>query len=1185
MRVGEVLEKTPFREITTVVRITDHDPGRVWGEMDEYVPTDRVKQHFRDVLDALADTHRGPTERVCVWVSGFFGSGKSHFLKVLGYVLEDRELQDDDGAAHSSCEFLCHKLGLETFVPLLTKQFGTKVLFINLLDHDPQSPERPTISRLIYRRVLEQKGLSTDFWVAEREKDLQKLGKWDEFQDWVQEKYGRRWEEERRLNAEVVLKQALPKLQPTRFRTEEDAAREIRNNKRRFSTVDPSDVVAALHEEAQELHEHNGRIVVLLDEVGLYVGDSVDRLANLNRLAEQVVEHGEGKVLLIATAQEALPELVTRLTTDRHILEWLRDRFRLRCGLVPTEVQTVVAKRLLSKTSEGAGHLEQLYQAHQGALLANLSIDRSWDQGEFVQLYPLPPYSVALMQDIMGTMRGSPEEMRRLSGSERSMLKLAQVVLTGEGGVTQGAEQELGWLATLDLFYDALAPDLVFVRSEQVRVIRELEQLGDASGLPVARVAKALFLLQHVRQRYPCTAENIASALVDRVETDINSLRRAVQQGFEKLLEEGWLVEEDGEYRLLNPTEHDLERDVRANYPRPSELKDGAVKLLRDMLGQLRYEHGRMRRPLRVAIEVDGHTIQEEGELAVELFTPFTEESQNDVLGHSISWPDTLFWKAGTQVEIKPVLERTIAIEKTLEQWRTRSLTPEQDEHRSRLDREAQTARQTKLPQIVQQAFLNGRLFRGGQELSPSGTDVAPLLRTHLREIASRLYTEFVDDRPERDEDCASILSWQPGTVLPEIYGRRGLLTSANQINRDAGLLAIVKAQLTRREQLGLARTGKDLLEHFEKKPYGWDPRLVRVLFATLFKAGVVSVNFQSRDLTDPTDAQARPAFVNKRQFGKATFALLPEVNWRQASQVCSRLFGVHGGDTFERTAAIVRRQASHWSQEAQTLATRCRDNGLPASFGATSAQAAQALSDISRLRDPNARLRRLLEGLDDLDPQMSLVRRLREFAFDEYRMARTFLQTGGDWATSLSGEVAQRWARLQKDLAGADLLDRWDQLREDYGFLLSRYRADYVEQHQEFKAAVREALQRLQAHEAFQEKPDAAEAALQPVRTLACDAADHEPTEDVFRCATCQRSIAALSRTVVTEAARRVEAALDALMPKPPVETIKPLSIHRTVGEEAELDGMTDELRRYTRRAPRPVEVSIKAEVKEDGQ
>ncbi|MBC7106136.1 MAG: hypothetical protein H5T97_09355, partial [Firmicutes bacterium] len=327
MRVGDLLARDPFRPLESVVKITDHNPRKVWLEMNEYVPTETLKHHFREVLDTVVETRRGATERACVWVSGFFGSGKSHFIKVLGYLLEERGLEDQDGHRHPSTEFLCRKLGLDSFLPLLRRELRTKVIYINLLDHDPQSPRRPTFSRLIYQKLLEQAGLSTEFWTAAWEKELQQLGKWEEFRTWVRQTYGRAWEDERRLHAEAVLKRALPLLFPNRYRTENEAAQAVQESKRATSDVSPSEVVAELRREAEGIDSQKGRLVLLLDEAGLYIGESTERLTDLNALAEQVVQQGAGRLLLIATAQEALADLVPRLTRDRHILEWLRDRF------------------------------------------------------------------------------------------------------------------------------------------------------------------------------------------------------------------------------------------------------------------------------------------------------------------------------------------------------------------------------------------------------------------------------------------------------------------------------------------------------------------------------------------------------------------------------------------------------------------------------------------------------------------------------------------------------------------------------------------------------------------------------------------------------------------------------------------------------------------------------------------
>ncbi|MDW8103304.1 MAG: BREX system P-loop protein BrxC, partial [Anaerolineae bacterium] len=603
-KIREILLRDPDRLIETVIKINDRDPQRVWVEMDEYVPTERVKQYFGEILDALLETRSGPTERVCIWIAGFFGSGKSHFLKVLGYLLQDQPLQDHQGRVVRSQSFLCEKLGLQNYLPILQKEFKPHVFFINLLNYDPLAPDRPTLSRLIYQAMLEEEGFSTTFWVAAWERELHDLGRWEDFNRWVQEQYGRSWQEERKLNAEVVLRRALPFILSDRYQDEAAAASALQESKKTYTQVTPSQVAQDLRRYAEKADPQKGRTVVLLDEVGLYIGEDLERLTDLKSLAEQVVQEGKGKVLLIATAQEALTDLVPKLTRDRDILGYLRDRFRLALLLEPTEVPTVVARRLLEKNQAGAETLRELLSRHRGALRAALTL-ADWSDEEFIGQYPCHPYAVRLVQDIQAGMRGSIEEQRRLSRSERSLLKLTHAILRGEGGITRGADQPVGWLASLDLFYDAMQSDLEAVRSDQVRAMEEIARLGEANGLPVVRVAKALFLLQQVAARSPCTPDRIAAALVDRIETDLHSLRYAVEAALRRLQQAGWAVEENGQYRLLTPTEHTLERDVHQNYPTPAEIGQRAAELARDLLRPFRYEHGQIRRQISLSVGVD----------------------------------------------------------------------------------------------------------------------------------------------------------------------------------------------------------------------------------------------------------------------------------------------------------------------------------------------------------------------------------------------------------------------------------------------------------------------------------------------------------------------------------------------------------------------------------------------------
>jgi hypothetical protein len=1181
MNVRDLLSRNPDRPIETVIRITDRDPQRVWVEMDEYVPTDRVKGYFRDIMDALLETRQGATERVCIWISGFFGSGKSHFLKALGYLLQDEPLSDPQGCPIRSQRFLCEKLGLQNYLPILQKEFRPRVLFINLLNYDVQSPDRPTLSRLIYQALLQQEGFSTTFWVAAWEQELKDLGRWETFNQWVQQEYRRSWEEERKMNAEAILRRALPALLPERYPNEETAASALHNSQRVHQEITPSQVAGALRQYAESADPQGGRTVVLLDEVGLYIGEDLPRLTDLKSLAEQVVQQGEGKILLVATAQEALTDLVPKLTRDREILQYLRDRFRLAFLLEPTDVPEVVARRLLEKTPQGDAHLRKILSQHQGALRAALSLT-TWQDDEFIQQYPCHPYAVRLIQDIQAGMRGSIEEQRRLSRSERSLLKLVHAILRGEGGILQGADQPIGWLIGLDLFYDALRGDLETVRSEQVRAMEEIARLGEADGMPVARVAKALFLLQQVAQRYPCTPDHIAAALVDHVDADLHRLRAGVEAALRRLQQEGWAVEEGGQYRLLTPVEHDLERDVRQNYPSPAEVQARAAKLARDLLRSFRYEHGQIRRQIPVSIGVDDEGPAQEADLRVHLFTPFTDKKADELLARSVAEPETLFWPAGEVPELRPALERALAVQRTLDQWRTRPAGSQQaEEHRARLEREVQQAFDVRLPELMRRAFLQGRMFHAGQELSLSGDSLDEALRGPLSQIAQKAFTEFVDARPERDDDCAAILSWQPGGTLPPFYARLNLVVQ-NQINGNQPQLVILKKELQRRRNQGLDRSGRALADYFERQPYGWDGRLVRALLATLFKAGLLSVRYQNRDLTDPTDAQARAIFSQTREFKWAIFELLQEVDWRALSDRCSTLFGVPGGDTFERTAETVLQKAREWEQTAAQLEARCRDNELPHRFADACQKAADILNGLAAISDPNVRLRRFEQEAQNLGEVLPIIFQLKDFPFDRYRQARRFASSAGEWARTLAGDDPARWQNFVAGLNADDLPARWKSLEGDLALFRNRYASDYLQRHARFQEAVREALDALKVHEAFQHNPSNAEVALKKLSALACSAELSSLPDGQVVCTSCGRSYDALNLSQVISRKREVEAELDRLLPRPRPEHIQPLTLTCTVQEESEIDNLADELRRYIRRAGRPVRLNLHAEAEE---
>src|SRR5205823_8193760 len=88
--IGDLLTRDLSRKIEEIIQVDQADEQSVHAEITEYVATDSIRDQYYDLFKAIADAPSDPNESVGVWVSGFFGSGKSSFAKNLGYALQNR---------------------------------------------------------------------------------------------------------------------------------------------------------------------------------------------------------------------------------------------------------------------------------------------------------------------------------------------------------------------------------------------------------------------------------------------------------------------------------------------------------------------------------------------------------------------------------------------------------------------------------------------------------------------------------------------------------------------------------------------------------------------------------------------------------------------------------------------------------------------------------------------------------------------------------------------------------------------------------------------------------------------------------------------------------------------------------------------------------------------------------------
>jgi len=258
---------------------------------------------------------------------------------------------------------------------------------------------------------------------------------------------------------------------------------------------------------------------------------------------------------LVVTSQEMLNELVGGIDDRRVELARLMDRFPTQIHLEPSDISEVTSKRVLSKNAKAQALLRGLFSQCRGRLTdsTRLTADIALPElstDAFVDLYPLLPYQVDLVIQVVSGLRTQAGASRHVGGAVRTIIKLAQQLLIHPN--VNLADETIGTLARIDQIYDLVAGNI----DSQVR--------GKISGIrekvphPFAQpVAKAICLLQFVKSIHR-TAENIAATLHPAVDAD--SVLPQVREAIAALADAHMIREGDDGYRIPSPAEDDWER-------------------------------------------------------------------------------------------------------------------------------------------------------------------------------------------------------------------------------------------------------------------------------------------------------------------------------------------------------------------------------------------------------------------------------------------------------------------------------------------------------------------------------------------------------------------------------------------------------------------------------------------------
>lgn len=847
--------KDIYRTIEKVITYSASQEARLKAEITEYQVTDSIESHFEELLSKmqLAMEAGGPNE-VGVWVSGFYGSGKSSFTKYLGASL-DESVQIDGVRFLKYLQDRMNKPQTKALLGTLASKFPAAVVLLDLASDMVAGATMEEVSTVLYYKVLQWAGYSRNLKVAAFERRLQKDGRYEEFTNRIQSEHGVSWAEIQ--NDPLVIDSLIPEiaheLYPALFKTSTS-----------FNT-EASDFVRLEGERVKEMIEivrnksNKENIIFIIDEVGQYVGSRPNLIQNLDGLSKNLKDIGDGKVWIIGTAQQTLTEDDPRALLNSPELYKLSARFPIQIDLESHDIKEICYRRLLGKSPEGNKQLGDLFDKHGPELRFNTKLqdakyyEADFDKTNFVNLYPFLPAHFDILLHLLGALAKSTGGV-----GLRSAIKVIQdVLIEGMHGQKPVADQPVGWLATTVTLYDALEKDIRRAHPSIHKAVEKVSIQFQNSAIH-QEVAKTVAVLQ-ILANMPVTVKNVTSLIhpaldvasrFDEVTAAVEDLRQNIYVPF---------GEKEGNLCFFSEKINNIDQDRAQIGLRSIETRRIQNTALREVFDPL--PSARLHGTLSVTAGLKSNTSgmvsslagdKETIQMVVELVASedyetarirMTEESRQRSSQHII-------YAVGRMVrEINELVAEIYRSEEIVTRNRNDPDQEVKEYCNSQTDRAKTLA--VELVRVLTNCLIQGSFIFRGQVTAVNSLD------QDLTEAAKKLLANVAEEVFDRYNEAPV----RADTALAEKFLKTGNLKAITAEIDPLGLVQIVggtprinsshKALVSIRDYIGQigSAEGKRLTEHFSDAPFNWSPDTLRYLVAALLINGEVILKISGREV------------------------------------------------------------------------------------------------------------------------------------------------------------------------------------------------------------------------------------------------------------------------------------------------------------------------------------------------
>lgn len=860
------------RDIRGVVKVQQRDEEIVYQELDEYVVTKELKKHFSRFYENYARSVDQPTDKMGVWISGFFGSGKSHFLKILSYLLNNQPVH-----GKNPVDFFKEKINDPMVYALMEKAASVEtdtILFNIDAKSNTSYTSRDAILRVFKKVFDEHRGYYGDNTAISRmEKFLDDEGNFEAFK----EKY-----------AELAQEQWVGNQSNFYFRGEEiiqslahGSNMTIDGARNWYERVDQANdlTIESFAEEVKEFvdsKDNNFHLVFLIDEIGQYIGDNRNLMLNLQTVVESLGATSLGKVWVLVTSQESIDDVIKVKGDD---FSRIQGRFDTRLSLSSTSADEVIKKRILDKKPPVTERLKAVYP-EKGPILNNLISFRGTPGNyrgyngavEFAQDYPFVPYQFKLLQNIFEQVRKHGSSGKHLSEGERSLLSAYQ-----EAAQRYGNEEE-GALIPIYAFYNTMSE---FLNPTITRVINSATNNPNLSDDEFhVDLLKVLFMIKYIEE-IPGNIDNLATLMLTNVNEDKTVLKKNLTNSLNKLRQER-LIQKNGEnFIFLTDEEQDINREIQSMSIDEMEI----IQSLSDYLFEDVFPEKKFRFSNHYHFDFNEilDTVKHGRQTASINLSVLSAISSSNVEDQQLQMDSMnsrdLIVRLGGDASYIEEMEEVLKIEK----YRMRRNMNDLSETKQNIlnNKQAEVReRRRRVRDLLEAAVKEADFYANGQKLTTNGSTARERINNGLSYLVENTYYKLslVKDHINSERDLKLKITSNEGALSLEMDDSTYSNSAAmNEIEQYIELQTQMSKQIT----------VKFIYDHFGAVPFGWKALDIAGMLVDLLKDEKIRLRYNTLYLnSQESHKELMDVFTNNMESAKSIILKREKVDSALISKV-----------------------------------------------------------------------------------------------------------------------------------------------------------------------------------------------------------------------------------------------------------------------------------------------------------